>query len=821
MKPVNLSVFDERLHLIAVAGLLHDAGKVLQPAAMPLEPQTSNLRQMICPSDFRTGQATHLHVLYTAATFDLAVSNFGGLDREELFRVACYHHRPSTDSLDQNILTKADWLASGHDRRSATEPADSISALAPVLAGVEWPEPARSSEGLGLPARLLSLDEDSFLPSAEQSREEYRDRCRELTGRLVDGLKQDFRNPTECVDGLLGLTERVFHSIPASRDRKQQPDVTLFDHSRIVAAFATCLAKQFSGAPKPASELHGQFRLVAISLGGIQKFIFRVVTPLDEREGEQDRDAGGLTGARGMARRLRARSLYVGLLSWLAARRMLEDVGLPSTNLIANAGGRAILLLPETPDTQQRLQESLAKLEEWFVEAIGGVLRLDIASSDVLSDADFSAEQFPQTFRDLDRRLAAARYRLSVPNLRAESGWLEDGWIQSRESLPIDRNDFNADLAQLGRYLPRAKYLSLDSGDFGIGPVLSMIGYEVRFHDTRPASGRCFALDVDDADLSMPLFVTAKHVPRATPDALQRLSRMPRDERLEKDDAPKEDDLLTFEHLARLASDEDGREIPHAMLGALKADVDRLGTILGYGLGQRVSFGRLTSLARTLDLFFKGFLTRKLQEQFPFVYTVFAGGDDVFLIGPWYDLVRLIGKLRGWFDRLTCGNPNLTFSAGLIFAGATTPVAHLAHVAEEALDLAKDSGRDRITIGSVTLTWAEFDKAMTLHRLLLSELRGHEGDRPSLNRSLVYRLLQYAKQGRGHHPGRDRPAPLDMKWRAQLSYDLKRNLPAPSDGRPGLLKLRTALQQVVTPQDAAVLEVACSLSLYVLRGAST
>ena len=348
-----------------------------------------------------------------------------------------------------------------------------------------------------------------------------------------------------------------------------------------------------------------------------------------------------------------------------------------------------------------------------------------------------------------------------------------------------------------------------------------MVGYEVRFHETRPTSGRCFALDVDDGDLSMPLFVTAKHVPRATPDVLQRLGRVPRDERGDDEDAPQLEELLTFEHLAGLASDENGREIPHVMLGALKADVDRLGTILGYGLGERVSFGRLTSLARTLDLFFKGFLTRKLQEQFPFVYTVFAGGDDVFLIGPWYDLVRLVGKLRGWFDRLACGNPNLTFSAGLIFAGATTPVNHLAHVADEALDRAKDGGRDRISIGSVTLTWAEFSRAMSLHRLLLTELRGTDGDRPSLNRSLVYRLLQYAKQGRGHHPGRDRPSPLDLKWRAQLSYDLKRNLPEPSDDRPGLLKLRTALQQVITPQDAAVLEVACSLSLYVLRGAST
>lgn len=822
MSHLHEAPLHERAHLVAAAALLHDAGKVLQPAEAPLKPHTSNLRQMICPTDEKSGQSTHQHVLYTAAALEEAKCNYGRMDSAELFRIACYHHKPSPDSLEQNILTKADWLASGHDRRPTTEPGESISCLLPILSQVTWPHAASGSKPLGIPSKLLSLTEEGFLPVFEQDKNAYRQCCRVLSERLIAGLQTDFRSPTECIDALLGLTERVFHAVPASRDRRQQPDVTLFDHSRIVAAFAACLACQYEDGSRTAHELKGQFRLVGISLGSIQKFIFRVIPPIDERDrpDEATNAAGGLTGARGMARRLRARSLYVSLLSWLAARRVLDDLGLPATNLISNAGGRAILLLPDTDSYQTQITNSLKRIEQWYMQQIGGVLRLDIAQSDSLSDAAFHADNFAQTFRDLDHRLATARWRFGWPDLQKTEGWEDAGWIQQDLSLPIDRKDFNQSMAKLGQKLPLANYISLQSGDQGLCPALDVFGYRVSFHQERPASGLTFSMRVAADELTTPLFVTARHIPTATADVLARLQgRSFANQENLADGARSEGEVLTFEQIAQLSVDEHGNPIGQPMLGALKADVDRLGMILSYGLGQRVSFGRFGSLSRTLDLFFKGFLAEKLQTEFSNVYTIFAGGDDLFLVGPWYDLVRLIEKLRIWFGQLVCESKNLTFSAGLVFAGPTTPVNHLAHEAETALEAAKDSGRNRITIGSVTLSWEHFQAALKLHRLLLSESRPGN-DRRSINPSFLYRLLQYGRMGervRNSKPTEHR-APTDLKWRAQLSYDLKRNLPPPSPDRPGLNQIHAELLKITSLTDTAILQVAASLTLYVLRG---
>jgi CRISPR-associated protein Csm1 len=256
------------------------------------------------------------------------------------------------------------------------------------------------------------------------------------------------------------------------------------------------------------------------------------------------------------------------------------------------------------------------------------------------------------------------------------------------------------------------------------------------------------------------------------------------------------------------------------MLGALKADVDRLGLLLSYGFGARASFGRLAATARNLDLFFRGFVTSRLESHYRHVYTVFAGGDDLFLVGPWYDLVRFLNDLRKWFARMTCANANLSFSAGIVFARPTTPVRHLAHLASEALEQSKESGRDRITIGTLTMTWRQFNRAMELHRLMRSlSPSGGSRDGHVLTPSMLYRLLQYSKMALRMVGREAKPAPPDLKWRAQLSYDIKRNLPEPRDEQSALGMFHRAIMEIRSPEeDAPVLHAAAALTLYLLRG---
>jgi hypothetical protein len=63
-----------------------------------------------------------------------------------------------------------------------------------------------------------------------------------------------------------------------------------------------------------------------------------------------------------------------------------------------------------------------------------------------------------------------------------------------------------------------------------------------------------------------------------------------------------------------------------------------------------------------------------------------------------------------------------------------------------------------------------------------------------------------------------KPSLADLKWRAQMSYDIKRNLPDPNSSQPALARVHESLAKVQTAEDAASLYVAAMLTLYSLRG---
>ena len=117
--------------------------------------------------------------------------------------------------------------------------------------------------------------------------------------------------------------------------------------------------------------------------------------------------------------------------------------------------------------------------------------------------------------------------------------------------------------------------------------------------------------------------------------------------KLEEIDQIQIGDPKTFAHISSKALnpiDEKGRYCGLDALGILKADVDNLGLIMGWGLkGDRFTLSRLATLSRQLDLFFSCFLPDLIasKSEFQNIYTVFAGGDDLFLIGPWNRIMEL------------------------------------------------------------------------------------------------------------------------------------------------------------------------------------
>jgi len=96
-------------------------------------------------------------------------------------------------------------------------------------------------------------------------------------------------------------------------------------------------------------------------------------------------------------------------------------------------------------------------------------------------------------------------------------------------------------------------------------------------------------------------------------------------------------------------------------IGVLRLDVDRLGTIFSRGLPrEKISFARLNDLSERFNLYFKYYLpallAREPQEPLLPVHRnrklwlnlVYAGGDDLFLLGTWNDALEAALRARGW-----------------------------------------------------------------------------------------------------------------------------------------------------------------------------
>jgi CRISPR-associated protein Csm1 len=211
------------------------------------------------------------------------------------------------------------------------------------------------------------------------------------------------------------------------------------------------------------------------------------------------------------------------------------------------------------------------------------------------------------------------------------------------------------------------------------------------------------------------------------------------------------------------------------MLAVLKADVDRLGQLFTRGLGSDRTVGRSVALSRLVDAFFTGWLTEHVRRHTPNVYTVYAGGDDLLLIGPWLTTIRLAADLRGAFRRFAGDNPDVTLSAGIELSDPKEPVVRSVARAEERLESAKRDGRDRISLilaENQSITWAEFEWALLQADRLTDEIRG--GPLPT---SFLYKLLWFADRkakAEGHNRDDSAPKPEAADWAPKLAYHRRR-----------------------------------------------
>jgi len=199
-------------------------------------------------------------------------------------------------------------------------------------------------------------------------------------------------------------------------------------------------------------------------------------------------------------------------------------------------------------------------------------------------------------------------------------------------------------------------------------------------------------------------------------------------------------------------------------LGVLKADVDGMGNFIkNSDVTEKLE--NFDSFSKEIDAFFSGYVTdvlrgkSKYKDRFRNIYTIFAGGDDLFLVGAWDEILEFARVIRNDFIDFQ-NNKGLTISFGIVVSKPSVPIKYLAEVSEEYLEQSKEmDGKDAITMFEESVKWDDYLKVFKE----LDELfRNKEFDSIYL-----YRLLEICEMSKNV---KYKGSIKDTIWKSKLVY---------------------------------------------------
>lgn len=788
-----------------LGSLLHDLGKILQRAYGSIEEVSGNaydLESTLCPS--AKGYYTHKHVLFTNALFDMMRNERlvfpDGVNIDTVENIASYHHKP--DSCDQPgaawLCALGDRYSAGMDRREDEEasqdsPGRGTYRTTPLRCVFD--ELILDENALGRPARhayamgpLVPEDAENAIPAPwpetgridnlpslyRQLWETFRSEFRTLG---LQAPKLSFRLYEEM---LLGLMERYTWAVPSST--ADSPDISLYDHSRTTAAIAACLHRYHEArgelddlkAIKNESTL--KFRFLAGDLSGIQSTLFTLQTQ----------------GVKGVNKILRARSFTMGALAEAATLTILEKMQLPLSNVVQQAGGRFVILVPALEHTQATVEELKRRFDEWLLDKYAGTLALNIALSEPFPGGGFRPAGLREVMAQLtqsieegkQRPLSTCAHGVLIREFPLETSCDSCGVRpaevsgESGQRCPTCQNELD-----IGRRLVRAKVLVWGRNLPRPWQPSNILGLELAILEKQPSEILGGFLSVqrttsDPLELPWPVKTLANHVPVFSD---LYAARNPRYSWIVDDDTTVgHGEPKSFVHIAAdaLEVESDGSIRGRAFLALLKADVDHLGFLFSFGLKRpkaeedRFTLSRLAQLSRMMDLYFTGYLKGLLHREFPDTYTIYAGGDDLLLIGPWRQMLRLAARINETFRAYTGNNPNITLSAGITLLKPNHPVNRSVWEAEKCLEEAKNQGRNGIcAMMDKAITWKRYVERLDDSEWVHEQMHGAS----PVGTGFVYRILEIAGDAEAVALRGD---VAKAGWRSKLAYHLARNIKA-------------------------------------------
>ncbi len=783
-------------YLIALAGLFHDIGKFYYRATYS---STSNEEK----NEFGYAHAA-LSARWINENRDIFENIEQGLS-DILINWGARHHNP-TDDLESIILQIADWYSSAHEREKILQ--DELNFIHSIFERINFGKfsyDTGKTFGIYLPEKL-KLNQEIIFPklmkgiiTKEKDNEKERlvikyfdkelekalefvfpsdlnkiisDKYQNLFKDFNENFKsfsQYFKNSLEKFFNFVYYFLQIYTwSVPASiwskNDKnKHYPDISLFDHSRVLSAIATSLydyAKEKNIKPKKNTtkdfDEEYAFLLIEGDIGGIQKFLFNIYKSSEAAEAEFS-----------IAKALRGRSFLLSMVPEILARYILNKLGYPITNALYIGGGKFQLLIGNTDNNRKQLEEIEKEINKYLFEEFELELNFSLATWAFRGKEFKKSNGFLNQIEALQQVLDKKKKQKIGELLLKELETLEEATenlCPSCQSLKVEKNKKFCkwcDLSQeIGEIIPKISYIAFTNQENisyknfitlkGFGSVILLNDEEVK---NATEFNEILVLNKPEISSKNNGF---KFLGNTVPVITKENEKIFKE--FESEDIQiKEDYVLPFEVLVKFTQGD-------KKLGYFRADVDNLGLIFSDGLRSLeveneeedeslYTISRIASLSRMLDLFFSGYLNKlaeettkeyieglfKILEQSKkdnkpipldnelvgilekikennleknfinsLIYIVYSGGDDLFIIAPYNLALKFAQKIREEFTDYTAKNPEFGLSGGLLFARHNLPINLVAKYTESLEEKAKEGTKDKIAIFQRAYKWKDF-----------------------------------------------------------------------------------------------------------------
>ncbi len=794
---------DTLLLKIAFSSYLHDIGKFAERAEMEIPEDYQQKYGYLQP--YYKGFLSHKHALYTAAFFDkfkdclpdeFNRAKWG--EGDSFFNLSAGHHNPDPDKPLQWIVAIADRISSGFDRSEFEDKSKEISIkeyiktrLLPIFEGIslEEKEIKKSIEEYSHRYPLKELSPLNIFPvkysdiDKESSKNEYS----ELFKSFCEALKQlKHINKIELWFEHFDSLFMIYAShIPAATVGSVVPDVSLYDHCKTTSAIASALYK-YHQETNSLGDINAikdyeveKFLIITGDFYGIQDFIFT---------------EGGLT-QKAAAKLLRGRSFYISILTELAAHMVCKQLELTFLSVVLNAAGKFTILAQNTENAKKTVKELDGEINDWLIKHFYGQASMGLSFTEA-SCSDFVKGRFMELWEKVSKKSDERKFKKI--NLLKYGGSVKD-YLDSfdRESgvcpfcnrRPAEKGvnikqDNSCSICRdhifIGENLVKKNQLVITEGETDYNKANRL--YEPIYGSYQLS----FAEKSEDLNLKLDKVVKWWDISIIGLESIEKTvtskfinGYVPKyDDSDESNDSEvKKNTPKTFADIALEALNFDNKGVD--ALGILKADVDNLGLLFSCGFRKEMfTISRIATFSRQLNNFFCLFIPYKLstEEKFKNIYTVFAGGDDLFLIGPWNRIIDFASFLNTTFKKYVCYNRYITISAGIAIHKDCTPVLTFAKTAEDALLASKANKRDSITIFGTTTKWSSFVDLEDIKKIIQNWL-----EREKINSSMIFRFNEFIEMRRQEEEVRARAyisiEDLEcLKWRSMFKYTVVRNI---------------------------------------------